>query len=188
MQELALRAPGTPAYVYSEVALRSAASAARRVADAAGCGLLYTLKACGLLDVARTLAPYLDGFAASSDFEARIAYSARLPGQTIHCYSPAFGIAEMREVASLANYLSVNSSAQLSLAASVCAGASVGMRVNPGVSLVSESRYDPCRPNSKLGVSPDELVRFGGVGARDRRGTRPQQLRIRRSERDSGYV
>ena len=162
IQAAALRVPATPAYVYSETALRSAASDARKVADAAGCGLLYTLKACGLGGVLRTLAPYLDGFSASSAFEALVADSVRMPGQTIHCYSPAFGADEMLDVTAVADYLSLNSAAQLDLAASngAYSDLSVGLRVNPGVSLVSESRYDPCRPHSKLGVSPDELCRL----------------------------
>ena len=155
----ALRVPATPAYVYSETALRRAASDARKVADEADCGLLYTLKACGLAGVLRTLAPYLDGFSASSEFEARAADSVRTPGQSIHCYSPAFGADEMLGVAAVADYLSLNSAAQLDLAASIGAYSdlSVGLRVNPGVSLVDESRYDPCRPYSKLGASLDEL-------------------------------
>lgn len=157
VQAAALRVPVTPAYVYSETTLRAAASDARKVADAAGCGLLYTLKACGLWGVMKTLAPYLDGFAASSAFEARAAESVRLPGQTIHCYSPAFGAEEMEEVASLADYLSLNSGAQLAIAASIGGGASLGLRINPGVSLVAERRYDPCRPHSKLGASLDDL-------------------------------
>ena len=160
VQAAALRAPVTPAYVYSEIALRAAASDARKVADAAGCGLLYTLKACGLWGVMNTLAPYLDGFAASSAFEARAAESVRLPGQTIHCYSPAFGAEEMEEVASLADYLSLNSVAQLAMATAIGGGASLGLRINPGVSLVAERRYDPCRPHSKLGVSLDDLSRL----------------------------
>ena len=154
----ALRAPATPAYVYSETALRAAALDARKAVDAAGCGLLYTLKACGLWRVMRTLAPYLDGFAASSAFEARAAESVRLPGQTIHCYSPAFGAEEMEEVAFLADYLSLNSVAQLAMATAIGGGASLGLRINPGVSLVAERRYDPCRPHSKLGASLDDLA------------------------------
>ncbi len=158
VQAAALRAPVTPAYVYSETMLRAAASDARKVADAAGCGLLYTLKACGLWGVMKTLAPYLDGFAASSAFEARAAESVRLPGQTIHCYSPAFGAEEMEEVASLADYLSLNSVAQLAMATAIGGGASLGLRINPGVSLVAERRYDPCRPHSKLGASLYDLA------------------------------
>lgn len=158
VQAAALCAPVTPAYVYSETMLRAAASDARKVADAAGCGLLYTLKACGLWGVMKTLAPYLDGFAASSAFEARAAESVRLPEQTIHCYSPAFGAEEMEEVASLADYLSLNSVAQLAMAAAIDSGASLGLRVNPGVSLVAERRYDPCRPHSKLGAPLYDLA------------------------------
>ena len=35
----------------------------------------------------------------------------------------------------------------------------IGLRVNPGLSLVEDTRYDPCRPFSKLGVPLEHLAR-----------------------------
>lgn len=155
----ALSVPSTPAYVYSETVLRVLARQAALVAERAGCELLYTLKACALVPVLETLADHVHGFAASSVFEARIADSARRPGQSLHCYSPAYSAADMESTLSLADYLSLNSFTQFALAASMTNGtASLGLRINPELSFVPDSRYDPSRPGSKLGVPLSDLV------------------------------
>ena len=153
---LALGAPVTPAYVYSERGLRAAARAAARVALDAGCRLLYTLKACAVLPVLRTLGERVDGFACSSIYEARLARLAARDGQTAHAYSPAFSDSEMAEALDAADFLSLNSFSQLAkalaLASDAPAPASLGVRVNPEISFADDERYDPCRPHSKLGV------------------------------------
>ena len=148
-----MNVPVTPAYVYSESVLRKTASDAHALASYAGCKLLYTLKPCSLAGVLQTLAPHVNGFAASSIFEARLAREVALAGQTLHCYAPAFPAEELAEVLSLISYVSVNSVSQFEMAASRNPGsASIGLRVNPEMGFAADSRYDPCRPNSKLGV------------------------------------
>ena len=151
--DAALGVPQTPAYVYSESLLRDAARAAAAVADYAGCRLLYTLKSCALLGVIETLAPRVSGFAASSPFEMRLARGAMSSRQTLHCYSPAIPALEMATVAENADFLSLNSVSQLEAAMKISERrASLGLRVNPHLSFVSDSRYDPCRRRSKLGA------------------------------------
>ena len=153
---LAARAPATPAYVYSERALHALASDARAAADRAGCRLLYTLKACALAPVLRTLAAQVDGFACSSVYEARIARRAARGGMSLHCYAPAFSDAEMARALAAADFVSLNSFSQLETAARLAAGTSappsLGIRVNPEIGFAADERYDPCRPMSKLGV------------------------------------
>ena len=164
LAQAALGVPETPAYVYSESVLRRTAADAGSIASYAGCKLLYTLKPCGLVGVLETLAPHVHGFAASSAFEARLAREVALEGQTLHCYSPAFSAVDMDEVLSMADYLSVNSVNQLELATSLSLGdASIGLRVNPEMGFASDSRYDPCRPHSKLGVPKSDFHRLLGT-------------------------
>ena len=149
----ALNVPTTPAYVYSETLLLASAERAAEIASYAGCKLLYTLKACTLAPVLETLAPRLHGFAASSVFEARIAASVSRADQSLHCYSPAYPAHDLDAVLSMAGYVSLNSWAQLDKASEMNDGrASLGLRINPEMSYASDSRYDPCRPHSKLGV------------------------------------
>ena len=160
----ALNVPETPAYVYSESVLRKAATDALAVASYAGCKLLYTLKPCGLAGVLETLTPHVHGFAASSVFESRLAREVAVEGQTLHCYSPAFSAADMDEVLSMVDYLSVNSVNQLELAASLDLGSvSIGLRVNPEMGFAADARYDPCRPHSKLGIPISDFRRLLGA-------------------------
>ncbi len=154
----ALDVPTTPAYVYSTAVLRENANHASVIASQAGCNLLYTLKPSVLVPVLEALAPCVEGFAASAAFEARIAASVATRGQSIHCYSPAYSGAEMAEVLSLADYVTLNSYAQVASALQMNDGrASLGLRVNPEVSFASDVRIDPCRPGSKLGVQVSAL-------------------------------
>ena len=163
----ALGVPTTPAYVYSERVLRATVRRASAIASYAGCRILYTLKPCGLAAVLRVLAPCVDGFAASSAFEAKLASDLLRSDQTLHCYSPALSIDDMADVLSMVDYLSANSIAQLERALTLdSGGVSIGLRINPEVGFVNDSRYDPCRPHSKLGVPHSTLsgsTGFGGV-------------------------
>ena len=163
----ALNVPTTPAYVYSESLLLAAAERAAEVALYAGCKLLYTLKACALAPVLETLAPWLHGFAGSSVFEVRVAEATARGDQSIHCYSPAYPVQDLEAVLSMADYVSLNSWGQLDEASGLNGGrASLGLRINPEMSFASDSRYDPCRPHSKLGVPLSSLM---GVSAAPRR-------------------
>jgi len=170
---LAVRVPATPAYVYSERALRALANDARDAAVRAGCRLLYTLKACALAPVLRTLAERVDGFACSSIYETRIASGAARGGMSLHCYSPAFSEAEMARALAAADFVSLNSFSQLETAARLVGGVnpppSLGIRVNPEIGFAADARYDPCRPMSKLGVPLSafaQLARRSGAARR----------------------
>ena len=153
---LALGAPVAPAYVYSERVLRAAARAAANVAQAAGCRLLYTLKACAVLPVLRILGERVDGFACSSAYETRLARLAARPEQSAHAYSPAFSDSEIADTLANADFLSLNSFSQMAKALRIASetpdSASLGIRINPEIRFADDERYDPCRPHSKLGV------------------------------------
>ena len=155
----ALGVPTSPAYVYSEAVLRVLGRQAASIARRAGCDLLYTLKACAAAPVLETLAPFVQGFAASSVFEARLADSARRSGQSLHCYSPAYSAEDVESTLALADYLSLNSLTQFDLAAKLnTVSSSLGLRINPELSFVSDARYDPSRPGSKLGTPLSDLA------------------------------
>ena len=60
----------TPAFVYEEEFIRTRCEHLRRIAADAGCHLLYTLTALTLPWVLELISPYVQGFSASSLFEA----------------------------------------------------------------------------------------------------------------------
>ena len=162
--QVTLNVPETPAYVYSESILNRTAAYALALASYAGCKLLYTLKPCGLAGVLDTLAPHVDGFATSSVFEARLAREVALEAHSLHCYSPAFSPSDMDELQSSIGYLSLNSITQLEMAAGLRRGsASLGLRVNPEMGFATDTRYDPSRPHSKLGVPRSDFHRLIGT-------------------------
>ena len=66
---------------------------------------------------------------------------------------------DVGEIASLCDFVSFNSLSQYQMhGEGINRAASCGLRVNPQMSFVDDERYDPCRPNSKLGVPLELLV------------------------------
>ena len=147
-----LRRAATPALVYDDERLCTLAGVARQVRERTGTRVLYALKACAFHDVLRALAPALDGFAASSLFEARLARDL-FPDSPIHLTTPGLRDDEVDELAEICSVLAFNSASQLHRwGGRVHRYASVGIRVNTLVSNIRDPRYDPARPDSKLGI------------------------------------
>ncbi len=75
---------------------------------------------------------------------------------TVHLTTPGLRDGELSELAELCDHVSFNSLSQLRrMAGSFEKPDQIGLRLNPQLSLVSDERYDPCRPQSKLGVPLD---------------------------------
>jgi len=149
----------TPAFVLDERIILGHLETAARLRERCGCKVLYALKPLVCPFVLELMKPCLDGFAASSLFEARLARSVAGPTGRVHITTPGFREAEMPELDALCDFVAFNSLPQMRrLAPGLGSVAKCGLRVNPGLSLVADSRYDPCRPHSKLGV-PIEALR-----------------------------
>ena len=144
----------TPAFIYEEEYISHRCQHLRHIADEAGCKLLYTLKALTLPGVLKIIAPYVHGFSASSLFESIIARDGLPAGGSVHLTSPGLRPDEIERISGLCDYLSFNSISQwLRHKSDVAEKVKVGLRVNPQMSFLEDSRYDPCRPHSKLGAS-----------------------------------
>ena len=144
----------TPAFIYEEEYISHRCEHLRHIADEAGCKLLYTLKALTLPGVLEIISPYVQGFSASSLFESIIARDGLQAGGSVHLTSPGLRPDEIERISGLCDYLSFNSISQwLRHKDDVAEKVEVGLRVNPQMSFLEDSRYDPCRPHSKLGAS-----------------------------------
>ena len=142
----------SPALVYDEGRLLVLASVARRVQEQSAARVLYAVKACAFSTVLDALAPSLDGFAVSSLFEARLVHDLCL-GKPLHLTTPGLREDEIDELAELCDVVTFNSETQLQrFGPRVHRFASVGLRVNTQISYVRDTRYDPARRYSKLGV------------------------------------
>ena len=147
----------TPAFVYDERAIH-------RLLDYTGplrerCRVLFAIKSFSFAPALRVMAPRLDGFAVSSLYEARLARSVIGDSGPVHITTPGLRGDEADEIGSLCDYVSFNSLSQWEMHSPKLKGwANCGLRVNPQLSFADDCRYDPCRPQSKLGVPLDDLA------------------------------
>lgn len=168
-------APTTPAFVYSAARMQERLALFERVRDRSGAQLLYSVKAqpfAGILDL---IAPSVVGFSVSSLFEARLAAEVLQAshGQhgSLHLTTPGLRAADIEELGRLCTAISFNSLEQCyRFLPRLDPALAAGIRVNPGLSVVADVRYDPCRPHSKLGVPLESLrtalVEDGALAAR----------------------
>lgn len=142
-----------PAFVIDYRGLEEAAKAVRQIAPPGDINVLFSTKALDLACVIERLSPSVDGFAVSSLFEAQLVRDTVGRGTPIHMTTPGIREDEIDSLVEVCDYLSLNSLSQLERFSGAALGRiSLGVRVNPEVSFISDSRYDPCRMNSKLGV------------------------------------
>ncbi len=155
-----------PRYIIDEAALMRNLEILKGVSDRAGVKILLAQKAFACYKLYPLVARYLDGTTASGLFEARLAHE-EMPGKDNHVFAPAFSEEELQELLPIVNHIVFNSPRQVEKFGEMAraAGVSVGLRVNPEVSVATTPAYDPCRPGSRLGVTRaawDSAARRGG--------------------------
>ena len=150
-----------PRYVIDEVALVRNLEILKSVSERAGVRILLAQKAFSCTSVYPLCAKYLAGTTASSLFEAKHGHD-NFGGET-HVFAPAFIPEEMDELLGLVDHIVFNSPRQVALYGEMARkrGVSVGLRVNPEVSVATTPAYDPCRPSSRLGVTRAVLEESG---------------------------
>ncbi len=148
----------TPSLIYDERLISEQCNRICQLGQNSGCSVLFALKSALVDDVVHRIAPSVDGFAASSLFEARLARSLVGESGTVHITTPGLRADEIDQIAELCDYVTFNSLSQWQRFKGQMIGrAKCGLRINPQFSVVGDKRYDPCREHSKLGVPLDEL-------------------------------
>ena len=148
----------TPAFVYDEESLVQAQDLVRDIKNAARCRMLYAIKAMPFGGMLRCLEPALDGFAASSLFEAKLVREL-FPSKPVHFTTPGLHPSEIGALSEACDYISLNSISHVrSLGPQLRGRVSLGIRLNIELSFVEDFRYDPCRTRSKLGVPVSQLL------------------------------
>lgn len=150
-----------PRYVIDESALKRNLELLKDVSDKTGARILLAQKAYSCAATYPLCARYLAGTTASSLFEARHGHD-NFGGET-HVFAPAFAEDEMDKLLGLVDHIVFNSPRQVSLYGRKARehGVSVGLRVNPEVSVAVTPAYDPCRPTSRLGTRKKDLDAAG---------------------------
>lgn len=143
-----------PRYIIDEAKLEANLKILASVRERAGVKILLAQKAFSCFELYPLVAKYLDGATASGLFEARLAHG-EMPGKENHVFAPAFRAEDMPELLRVVNHIVFNSPRQVEKfgAMARAAGVSVGLRVNPEVSVATTPAYDPCRPGSRLGTT-----------------------------------
>ena len=149
--------PLLPRYVIDEAALVRNLEVLKDVSERTGVRILLAQKAFSCTAVYPLCAKYLTGTTASSLFEAKHGHD-NFGGET-HVFAPAFIPEEMDELLGLVDHIVFNSPRQVALYGETAhkRGVSVGLRVNPEVSVATTPAYDPCRPSSRLGTKLVDL-------------------------------
>ena len=142
-----------PRYVIDEAALVRNLEILKSVSERADVRILLAQKAFSCTAVYPLCAKFLAGTTASSLFEAKHGHD-NFGGET-HVFAPAFIPEEMDELLGLVDHIVFNSPRQVALYGEMARkrGVSVGLRVNPEVSVATTPAYDPCRPSSRLGTT-----------------------------------
>lgn len=126
-----------------------------------GIKILYPLKTASIPIVLELIANSVNGFAVSSCFEARLANTYLSYPQVLHFTSPSINEKEAVEIFELSDIVCFNSSTQLrnyfNAAIDKC---EIGLRLNTQLRFVEDVRYDPCRIDSKLGISVSNLEKM----------------------------
>lgn len=149
----------TPAFVLSEQAVLQSLVRVAQVQKETGCKVLYALKPLGHVDALRWMVGHVDGMAASSLFEARLAREVLGAQGAVSITSPGLRIDEAEELATYCDHIVCNSLPQYQrFHQRLGKRAALGLRVNPQLSFVKDERYDPCHTGSKLGMPLEQVV------------------------------
>lgn len=144
----------SPAYVVDLGRLRHNLAILDEVQQRSGAKILLALKAFSMWSVFPLINRTLQGVCASSPWEARLGREEF--GREVHSFAAAFKESDVAELLKISNHLVFNSFGQLErfrpLWEKEKGRVSVGLRVNPEHSEGHTEIYDPCAPNSRLGI------------------------------------
>jgi carboxynorspermidine decarboxylase len=156
------RAP-SPAFVVDRAAIEANLRILADVRDRAGVKILLALKAFSMGALGDLASDYLDGVATSGLWEARLAHE-QYRGE-VATFCAGYKAADMAEVFALSDHVIFNSPGQLARFRGAAEAArargerfDLGLRLNPMHSVAAVPKYDPARPNSRLGHPADQLV------------------------------
>lgn len=144
----------SPAYVVDLGRLRHNIAILDDVQRRSGAKILMALKAFSMWSVFPLIRETLRGVCASSPWEARLGREEF--GGEVHSFAAAFKESDVVELLAISDHLVFNSFNQLErfrpLWEKEKGRVSVGLRVNPEHSEGHTAIYDPCAPNSRLGI------------------------------------
>lgn len=155
----------TPYYLCDASLLERNISIMNQIEQRAGCTVLFSMKSFNAVGIlSEVFDGRVSGYSTGSPFEFRsVGESGLNKPPMLSIYKPAFTEKEILKYSAQADFLVFNSAEQLKLSqcltekAGVKPWARIGIRVNPEISIVEKDLYNPCRPNTHLGIKVGEL-------------------------------
>lgn len=147
----------SPSYILHLGLLKDNLSVIDKVRKEAGVEIIAALKANATWEIFPLLGRHSDGATASSLCEARLVYEEM--GVKAHTYAPVYTDREIDALLTFSSHLTFNSIGQYRRFGQRAKeqGVSCGLRVNPEHSTVDTDLYNPCSPQSRLGVRASDL-------------------------------
>ncbi len=146
----------TPYFMIDENKLRENLEKAAYLKSLSGVKLVLALKCFSTWGVFEIIKPYLDGTTSSGPYEVQLGHET-FGGET-HAYSVGYSEQDVRDVAPLCDKIIFNSQHQLlSYRHLIEPTTSMGLRLNPNISVASQDLADPARDFSRLGVTASQL-------------------------------
>lgn len=143
----------SPCFVIDEKLLRNNLEIIRNVKQEADIDIILAFKGFAMWAVFPIIREYISSASASSLYEARLGFE-EMKSKT-HTYCVAINPAEFEELSDYSSHLTFNSLAQFDKYKdkAIEKGISCGIRVNPEYSEVATALYNPCSPDSRLGLT-----------------------------------
>lgn len=159
----------SPCYIVDESALVKNLELLKRVRERTGCKILLAQKAFSMYRLYPLISKYLDGTTASGIYEARLGFEEM--GKEVHAFAPAFSDSDFKELLKYCGHIVLNSFSQWKHFRTLAfehPEIEFGLRINPEYSEIETEIYNPCAPNSRMGVTianfePDELEGISGL-------------------------
>jgi len=149
----------SPCYVMDEERFRNNLSLIRKVSKESGSEIILAFKGFAMWGVFPVLREYISGAAASSVDEARLCYEEI--GSPAHTYSPVYKEIDFPSILKYSSHITFNSLNQFNKFSAEVGKyhekRSVGLRINPEFSYISQGLYNPCSPGSRLGIVAADL-------------------------------
>ncbi len=145
----------TPCYVVDERLLIKNLEILKAVEEQSGAKILLATKAFSMYQTFPLIGQYLSGVTSSSLNEARLGFEEM--GKEVHIYAAAYRPEEFNEIMKYSNHIVFNSFKQWKKYRNEVSKypkkISCGLRINPEYAEVETELYNPCAPNSRMGIT-----------------------------------
>ncbi len=149
----------SPCFVVDEARLEANLQVLADIQTRSGATILLALKAFSMWSLAPLVSRYLSGVCASGLWEAKLGRDYY--GGLVETFAAGYKADEMTEIIALSDHIIFNTPAAkarfLPMIAASGKAVQVGLRINPGLPLGEDAKYDPAAPGSRLGTPLEQI-------------------------------